>query len=163
MAYESDRMRNLNFNENDIEAEKKIVEQEIIMRIGNNFMGKAYQAAAKVMYWRHPYGDSEWTEDLYKLTAQDLKDFYDAFYHPNNAILIISGDISFDEAKILAQKHYGERSSCKLKDKKRLRKEANHYIQNATLDLYDFDASKSSNIFYKVKVDNVKDELTLTP
>ena len=82
MAYESDRMRNLNFDESDIEAEKKIVEQEIVMRIGNNFMGKAYQAAAKGNVLEASICDSEWTEDLYKLTAQDLKDFYNAFYHP---------------------------------------------------------------------------------
>ena len=109
MALEADRMRNLNFTSEDFAAEKKIVFQERKQVVENN-PAHAYNEHFNLLFWGNsPYGRpiTGLSEEIEQLKYKDTTDFYRRYYAPNNAILILSGDIDFITAKKLVSKYYG--------------------------------------------------------
>lgn len=109
MFLEADRMKNLSFSNDDFETERKIVFQERKQRVDNN--PKAYfgEALRRNLWQNHPYSRpvTGTDEEILSLTKQDVIDFYKKHYIPNNAVLILSGDIDVYTAKKLAEKYYG--------------------------------------------------------
>ena len=96
----------------NVEKEKGIIAEEIKMYDDHpGFRG--YIEALKSMYFRHPVREdiAGTVESIYKLTAQDLIECYEAFYHPENMILVLVGDIPMEEAVLLLEKkvHRGEK------------------------------------------------------
>src|SRR3954468_32087 len=97
---EADRMRNLLFTKPAIDADRELVKNEIRGQASSPFaVGLARSLA--VAFQKHPYA---WTavgdaKDLDALTADDLKKFYDAYYQPNNALLVVVGKVTAAEIK----------------------------------------------------------------
>ncbi len=109
MRIEADRMTNLVLSNEAIEPERKVVAEERRSRIENNPAGKLNEQADAAQYMNHPYRIPiiGWDHEVNALTREDLLAFYRAWYAPNNAVLVISGDVTVDTVKPLAEKHYG--------------------------------------------------------
>ena len=118
MMAEADRMANLQIKDDDFEAERQIVFQERKQRVDNNPSAKFYENLSKVLWQDHPYSKQVTGEDveIMELSKKDASDFYSTYYVPNNAVLVLSGDIDVGLAKKLAQKYYGALKSHKQAD-----------------------------------------------
>jgi zinc protease len=105
---EAERMRKLFFRKDMIETEREVVKEEIRQQ-ENSPIAKGFLRFLEVAYTRHPYA---WTAggklaDLDATTPEDLKRFYDAYYQPNNALLVVAGNTTSAEVKASAEKHFG--------------------------------------------------------
>ncbi len=109
MEMEADRMQNLCIKEEDFAAERQIVFQERKQRIDNNPAAKFYEALKKILWQNHPYSRQVTGEDseILNLKLTDAEEFYRQYYTPDNAVLVLSGDIEPDKAKKLAEKYFG--------------------------------------------------------
>jgi zinc protease len=109
MEIESDRMINLILSDEDIETERQVVLEERRSRIDNNPGSRLSEQATSAMYLNHPYGNPVigWEHEIRTLDRDDLMDFYRAWYAPNNAFLVISGDVDMADVRPLAEKYYG--------------------------------------------------------
>lgn len=109
MALEADRMQNLQFDEKAFSAEQKIVFQERKQVVENNPSAPFSERLRLLLWGNSPYARpvTGFSDDITGLTAADVRDFYDRYYAPNNALLILAGDIDVPTAKELAQKYYG--------------------------------------------------------
>lgn len=120
MALEADRMHNLNFDKQAFLSEQSIVLQERKQAIENNPASKFSERLQKIIWNDSPYAlPVSGTQDTIKaITFADITDFYHRYYSPDNAILIISGDVSKKEIKPLINKYYGNISATKVQRKK---------------------------------------------
>ncbi len=109
MKMEADRMRNLALTEEDILTERGVIIEERNQRVENNPGALFSEQRRAAQYLNHPYGIPiiGWMHEAEALTMQDALDFYEKFYAPNNAILIVAGDVEPDEVRTLAETHYG--------------------------------------------------------
>ncbi len=99
LEIEADRMRNTAFDEDEFQSEKKVVEEEL--RIGLDGPWEALENEVWATAFRqHPYHwpTVGWLEDLESATGADMKAYYDKWYHPRNATLVVVGDFNTDEA-----------------------------------------------------------------
>ncbi len=119
MALEADRMQNLQISDEAFAKEREIVFQERKQMIDNNPLAYFGENLRKLLWQDHPYGLSvAGTEaDIKAITKEDVENFYQRFYAPNNAILVLSGDIDPQTAEQLAEKYYGVIESRPLGDK----------------------------------------------
>lgn len=109
MEMEADRMRNLILSEDDWKTEREVIIEERNQRTDSDpsaIFGEQRRAA---QYLNHPYGIPVigWRHEMEGLTRQDALDWYRRFYAPNNATLIVAGDVQPDAVRALAEKHYG--------------------------------------------------------
>jgi zinc protease len=109
MELEAERMRHLKLFQATIDSERKVVEEEKRLRVDNNPIGKAIERFRMLAYKKHPYN---WTaigtiEDLEKITPEDCQKFYDTYYQPNNATMIVVGDVAEADVRKLAEQHFG--------------------------------------------------------
>lgn len=108
---ESDRMFQLNINENSLAVQKNVVCEEFKQRTLNCPYGDVGHMMRDLVYKIHPY---RWPtigkniEHIEKATLDIVYDFYRRYYAPNNAILAITGNIDFEEACRLAEKWFGD-------------------------------------------------------
>lgn len=95
MALEADRMQNLSFSEEDYAAEQQIVLQERKQRVENNPSAPFSERFNKILWGNLPYGHpvTGLSDEIMALTYADIRAFYQKFYAPNNAVLVISGDV----------------------------------------------------------------------
>lgn len=105
---EAERMRNLVFRPEMIAAEREVVKEEIRQQ-ENSPIVKGFLRFLEVAFTRHPYA---WTAggklaDLDATTLGDLKRFYDAYYQPSNAMLVVVGNVSVEQVKASAEKWFG--------------------------------------------------------
>ena len=109
MEIEADRMTNLVLDDEIIEPERDVVLEERRSRIDRNPSSMLGEQVRAVMFQNHPYRIPiiGWQHEIEGLTRKDLVHFYKAWYAPNNAILVIAGDITVDEVRPLAEKYYG--------------------------------------------------------
>ena len=109
MELEADRMRNLNLNAADFAKEIKVVMEERRLRTDDEAHALLQEKMMATIYQQHPYRHPiiGWMSDLESLTAGDAKAWYDRWYAPNNATLVIAGDVRADEVFALAQRYYG--------------------------------------------------------
>ena len=110
MALEADRMENLILTDELIIPEREVVQEERNSRIENNPGSMLGEAMRATLYQNHPYATPVigWEHEVNALTKDDAIAFYDKFYTPNNAILVVAGDVDADTVKQLAQKTYGK-------------------------------------------------------
>lgn len=110
MAMESDRMQNLRLGEQDIEAERQVILQERKQRYDNNPTGRFWELVNERVFAGHPYNVPVigWEDDIKGLTKDQIMAYYKKWYVPNNAVLVVSGDIAMAELLPLAQKYYGD-------------------------------------------------------
>lgn len=110
MEYEADRMRNLILTDAVIGPERDVVLEERRSRIENNPEALLSEEVDATLYQNHPYRVPVigWMQEMEKLNREDAVAFYDRYYAPNNAILIVAGDVDAKEVRALAEKTYGQ-------------------------------------------------------
>ena len=160
---ESDRMLSLNFSEHSLEIQRGVVMEEVKQRCLNQPYGDVGHIIRPLAYQKHPY---QWPtigkelSHIAEATLADVKDFFFKFYAPNNAVLAVTGNISFEEAVALTEKWFGDIPRRKVpvrnlpkepeqKEERRLEVERNvpldalfmayHMCDHASLDYYAFD------------------------
>ena len=109
MEMEADRMVNLRLDEEDILTERDVIIEERNMRVENDPSALMREQLGATLYLNHRYGIPiiGWRDEMETLDLDAAYDFYHRFYAPNNAILIVAGDVTPDEVKALAEEHYG--------------------------------------------------------
>lgn len=109
MALEADRMRHLNVDPKEFSQELRVVMEERRMRTDDNPHAKLFEQMNAVAFQAHPYRRPVigWMNDLENMMASDAKDWYDRWYVPNNAYVVVVGDVDHQEVFQLAQKYYG--------------------------------------------------------
>jgi zinc protease len=110
MQIEADRMTNLVLTNEEIEPERKVVLEEWRSRIENSPNGKMRELANAALFMNHPYRIPiiGWEHEIRSLTREDLLAFYHTWYAPNNAILILSGDVTAAQVRPMVEKYYGK-------------------------------------------------------
>ena len=109
MELEADRMQNLVLTDENVLPELKVVQEERRERIENDPSSLLSEQLDAALYTAHAYGKPVigWMSEVRQLTRQDALDFYAAHYEPGNAILVVAGDVTADEVKVLAERYYG--------------------------------------------------------
>lgn len=109
MSMESDRMRNIRLTESDIETERDVIIEERNQRTENNPRALFGEQMNASLYLNHRYGVPVigWMHEMETLDMEDALSFYETYYAPNNAILVVSGDVDPAEVKALAETYYG--------------------------------------------------------
>jgi len=107
---ESDRMLSLAFSEKSLEVQRNVVIEEFKQRYLNQPYGDEWLLLRPLAYQVHPYRWATIGKDISHIeqaTMEDVKAFFNKFYHPSNAILVIAGNVIADEAFRLAEKWFG--------------------------------------------------------
>ena len=109
MRLEADRMQNLVLTDNEVLPERDVVLAERRSRTDNSPASQLWEATRAALFLNHPYKNPiiGWKHEIEGLNTQDALNFYRRYYVPNNAILIVAGDINAKELKPLAEKIYG--------------------------------------------------------
>ncbi len=110
MDMEVDRMRFLNMKEEDLKSELEVVAEERRWRVDNSPPSLLREGLFSTLYKEHPY---RWPvigsmEDIKNYKVEALKKFYDDYYVPNNAILVLAGDFEIEPVKAMVEKYYGQ-------------------------------------------------------
>jgi len=116
MDVEVDRMRDLAISSEALKSELQVVGEERRWRVDNNPVSLLRESMMEALYKLHPY---HWPvigymKDIQDYTPEKLREFYNRYYVPNNAILVIAGDIQIPRVKELVSKYYGELPSKPL-------------------------------------------------
>jgi len=109
MRMEADRMRNLQFSDETFASERDVIAEERRQRVDNN-PGAVLGERMRAMLWpHHPYGTPVigWLHEINALDRETALEFYRTWYAPNNAILVVAGDVDAAELRPLAERHYG--------------------------------------------------------
>jgi len=122
MALEADRMRHLIVDPKGFAPELRVVMEERRLRTEDNPRALLFEQSNAVAFQTHPYRRPVigWMDDLEHMTAADAKAWHDTWYVPNNAILVISGDVEHEAVFRLAQKHYGVLKARPLPERRAL-------------------------------------------
>jgi zinc protease len=109
MSMEADRMRNLNLPPELIASERDVIVEERRSRIDNNPSAILNERMRAMLYPNHPYGAPVigWLHEIQDLQHDEALAFYRVWYAPNNAILVVAGDVDAAELRPLAERHYG--------------------------------------------------------
>lgn len=109
MQLEADRMRNLVLLEEDVVTERNVVIEERNTRTESDPNSLFQEQRRAMMFMNHPYRNPVigWRHEIEALNLQAALDFYETYYAPNNAILVIAGDVTPENVKALAQEHFG--------------------------------------------------------
>ncbi|HLL27919.1 MAG TPA: pitrilysin family protein, partial [Xanthobacteraceae bacterium] len=109
MAFEADRMTGLVLTDAVVMPEREVVLEERRMRTDNDPGAQLAEAMQAALFVNHPYGHPVigWEQEIRKLNREEALAFYRRFYAPNNAIVVIAGDVAPDEIRALAEKTYG--------------------------------------------------------
>ncbi|MBF0537949.1 MAG: insulinase family protein [Nitrospirae bacterium] len=106
---EADRMENLLLNEEDFKSEKQVVMEERRLRTEDNPQNLLFEQVTEKAITTHPYHNPVigWMEDIESFTVEDLRQHYNNYYRPNNAVIIVTGDINPTETLRLIKTHFG--------------------------------------------------------
>ncbi len=109
MALEADRITGLVLTDEVVKPELNVVLEEQNMRVANNPVGRLGEQMDAALYLNHPYGRPAigWRHEIEKLSRDDALAFYRRFYTPNNAVVIVAGDVTAEEVKADAEATYG--------------------------------------------------------
>lgn len=135
MQLEADRMQNLQLTPSEFNKEIKVVMEERRMRTDDephSLMEEKLMAAA---YQEHPYQHPVigWMNDLEAMTAIDAQEWYKTWYAPNNAVLVIAGDVQANDVFKLAQRYYGKIPAHKLPVRRNYTEPAQEGIKRITV------------------------------
>ncbi len=110
MEFEADRMTGLVLTDDVVKPELNVVLEEQNMRVANNPGARLGEQMDAALYLNHPYGRPVigWRHEIEALNRDEAIAFYRRFYTPNNAILVIAGDVTPDEVRALANEIYGK-------------------------------------------------------
>lgn len=109
MKMEADRMRDLEMTEEDVRTERQVVLEERSQRIDSDPGSVFSEQSRAAAYLNHPYGIPiiGWRHEIEQLDREDAFSFYRTYYAPNNAILVVAGDVDPAEVRRMAEAHYG--------------------------------------------------------
>jgi zinc protease len=110
MEMEADRMANLRLEESHVLAERDVVLEERRSRVDNQPSALWGEQLSAAQYLNHPYRLPiiGWYHEIESYTKDDALAFYDAWYAPNNAILVVAGAVTAEELKPIAERTYGQ-------------------------------------------------------
>jgi zinc protease len=108
MEMEADRMRDLVLAPEEVATEREVILEERSTRTDSEPRALFYEAMRAALFRNSPYGKPVigWRAEMEGLTKADAFAFYERFYAPNNAILIVAGDVTPEEVRVLAEEHY---------------------------------------------------------
>ena len=109
MRHEADRMQNLVLSDEVVLPERDVVLEERNSRTDNEPSSQLWEMLRASLYLHHPYGTPVigWQQEIEALDTDDALAFYDRWYAPNNAVLVISGDVTVEDVRPLAERYYG--------------------------------------------------------
>ena len=141
MKMEADRMTNLTLTKENVEIEKQVILEERFQRIESDPSSKLDESMRSILFPNHYYGRPiiGWRHEIEELRYEDVLSFYKENYKPNNAILVLSGDVDLEKAKKLSKKYYGKIRKGKSEPKLKV-----------------IDPDLNTNIFVKMKHSTVK-------
>lgn len=115
-ALEADRMENLALNEKIVENEKQVVMEERRMRVDDNPEARTWERFVAAAFVNNPYHHPTvgWMTDIDHLTLHDVQDWYDKWYAPNNAVIIVVGDVDPKAVFALAEQYFGNIKAKKI-------------------------------------------------
>src|SRR5690606_8747210 len=110
MEFEADRMRNLVLTDDVIGPERDVIIEERNSRVESSPQSLHGEEVNATLYQNHPYRITVigWMQEIEQLNRADAVDFYTRYYAPNNAVLVVTGDVSADAVKALAEETYGQ-------------------------------------------------------
>lgn len=110
MALEADRMQNLNLDPAEFAKEIRVVMEERRLRTDDQPIAQLFEVVNATAYVAHPYKNPVvgWMNDLQNMTAADAQAWYQRWYAPNNAIVVVAGDVDARQVLALAEKYYGK-------------------------------------------------------
>ena len=124
MTMEADRMVNLQLAEKEVLTERDVILEERRSRVENNPSSILDEQMSAALYRNHRYGIPVigWEHEIAALSRTDALEFYKKYYAPNNAILVVSGDVTLDEVKSLAAETFGKlKPSAAIKTRERVK------------------------------------------
>ena len=109
MKMEADRMRDLVLSEDDWQTERDVILEERAQRTDSNPQALFREQKSAAQYLNHPYGTPVigWRNEMMELTREDALWWYRRYYAPNNAVLVVAGDVTPAEVQALAETYYG--------------------------------------------------------
>lgn len=110
MGLEADRMMNLDLSDSNVHTERDVVLEERRMRVDNDPQSLMSEQMAAALYLSHPYGRPVigWPDDIHRIGRTEAQDFYNHHYAPNNATLVIAGDVTPDDVRKAAEDTLGK-------------------------------------------------------
>jgi zinc protease len=110
MALEADRMANLVFDQDQFARELRVVMEERRWRTDDKAIAQVHEALLATAFTAHPYRRPVigWMDDLQHMTLQDAKAWYQRWYAPNNATMVVTGDVDGQKVYLLAEKYFGK-------------------------------------------------------
>jgi zinc protease len=109
LKLEADRMSNLLLSADEFAKEINVVKEERRMRTEDNAQAKLYEALMAAAYQTHPYRHPVigWMADLESMTVEDARRWYETWYSPNNATLVVAGDVDAERVMAWAGQYFG--------------------------------------------------------
>ena len=122
MRHEADRMVNLRLSEELVAPERLVVLEERRSRIDNEPQSQLAEMVSAALYLNHPYRIPliGWKHEIETLTREDALAFYETWYTPNNAVLVLQGDVTAEEVRPMVEKYYGAIEARPVPERKRL-------------------------------------------
>lgn len=119
MDVEFDRMSSLNLDQKNLLSEREVVKEERRFRVDNNPQGLLWELTMSSFFKKSPYRWPVigWMKDIEKFDIETLRKYYDQYYVPNNAVLVIAGDFNSSKVKSMIRKYYGSLPSKPLPPK----------------------------------------------
>jgi len=136
MSLEADRMKNIKITEDEFENEKTVVLEERYSRVDNNPSALLSEQINAALYMNHPYRKPiiGWEHEIKSLSLDDVTKFYKKYYAPNNAIIVICGDISLDEVVNIAKKYFGSIKPSKIEKRLWTDEPTQHALRKVVLN-----------------------------
>jgi len=109
MEMEADRMKNIQLDREDILTERDVIIEERNQRVENDPGALFREQRMAAQFLNHPYGTPiiGWRHEMVGLDLDDAMAYYEQFYSPNNAVLVVAGDVNAGDVLEMAQEHYG--------------------------------------------------------
>jgi zinc protease len=139
MEFEADRMTGLILKDENVLPERDVVLEEYNMRVANNPEARLTEQIMAALYLNHPYGRPVigWHQEIEKLDREDALAFYRRFYAPNNAILVIAGDVEAADVRPMAEQTFGQVAPQPAIPARRLRPQEPEPVAPRTVTLAD--------------------------
>lgn len=109
LKMEADRMVDLRMTEQEVTTERDVILEERNMRVENSPQALFSEQSDAALYMNHPYGIPVigWRQEMEGLDQEDALTFYKEYYAPNNAILVVAGDVNPEDVRTMAEEHFG--------------------------------------------------------
>ena len=139
MEFEADRMTGLVLKDENVLPERDVVLEEYNLRVANNPEARLNEQVMAALYLNHPYGRPVigWHHEIEQLGREDALAFYRRFYAPNNAILVIAGDVEVNEVRPLVEETFGKVAAQPAIPARRIRPQEPEPVAPRTVTLAD--------------------------